>query len=115
MKKLFSILFLILFPIFLIKAQNSLQAQEFCQEKPALKLYYLPWCPYSQKVISYLKEIHKTVPLENLQKNPEAKAELQKIGGKSQVPCLIINNYPLYESDAILKWLSENKECLDPA
>ncbi|MES2199317.1 MAG: glutathione S-transferase N-terminal domain-containing protein [Chlamydiota bacterium] len=115
MKKLFNVLFLILFPIFLTEIQASSLTEESSQEKPSLELYYLPWCPYCQKVISYLQVIHKTVPLENLQRNPKAKADLQRIGGKTQVPCLIINGYPLYESDAIVRWLSENKECLNPA
>ncbi len=115
MRKSFSLLFLLLSSLSFTPNQASSQEKEMCQEKPSLQLYYLPWCPYSQKVITYLKEIHKTVPLESLQRNPTAKAELQKIGGKTQVPCLIINGYPLYESDAIIKWLSENKQCLDPA
>lgn len=115
MKKLFFVLFLISFPIFLTNIQASSQPQETCHDNPSLRLYYLPWCPYCQKVLSYLKKINKTVPLENLQKNLTAKADLIRIGRKSQVPCLIINDYPLYESDAIIKWLSENKECLPPS
>lgn len=79
---------------------------------PKLLLYYLPWCPYSQKVLSYLQSIHKSVPVKNLQKDPEGREELRRIGGKTQVPCLLIENYPLYESDAIIEWLSDNKECL---
>lgn len=115
MKKSFSFLFLLLSSLSFAPTEASSQEKEICQEKPSLQLYYLPWCPYSQKVIAYLQEIHKTVPLENLQKNPKGRNDLLKIGGKTQVPCLIINDYPLYESDAIIKWISENKQCLDPA
>jgi len=34
--------------------------------------------------------------------------ELIKIGGKSQVPCLVINGRALYESQDIIKWFDEN-------
>ena len=101
MKKLiFSILLLMLSPMLpeTIEA-SSLIVYERADEKPTLLLYYLPWCPYCQKVLSFLKQIHKSVPLENLQKNNKGREDLQRIGGKMQVPCLIIDDYPLYESD----------------
>jgi glutaredoxin len=114
-KQLFCIFFLILSPLCFTNVEASSSFQEKTEEKPVLLLYYLPWCPYCQNVLSYLNSIHKTVPLENLQKNPKGRIEIQKIGGKTQVPCLIIDGYPLYESGAIIKWLSENREYLDPA
>jgi glutaredoxin 3 len=89
--------------------------QTIAREKPKLLLYYLPWCPYSQRVLNYLKQIHKTVPSRNLQNDPKGKEELKKIGGKMQVPCLIIDGKPLYESEAIVTWLSNHKQFLDPA
>lgn len=91
------------------------QIPEHPTEKPSLLLYYLPWCPYSQKVVVFLSQIHKTVPMSNLQKNEQGREELQRIGGKMQVPCLIINGCALYESDAIIQWLSENQHLLDPS
>ncbi|MBS0650209.1 MAG: glutathione S-transferase N-terminal domain-containing protein [Verrucomicrobia bacterium] len=84
-------------------------------EKPVLVFYYSPYCGYSQKVISYLKQIHKTVPMKNVINNREAKEELRKFGGIMQVPCLLIDGKPLYESDLIIQWLSEHQEDLDPA
>ncbi len=85
------------------------------QEKPVLLLYYSPYCPYSMKVVDYLKQIHKSVPMKNVQNNAEAKKELRERGGKAQVPCLIIDGKPLYESQAIIQWLSEHKDVLDPS
>lgn len=84
-------------------------------EKPVLVLYYSPYCGFSQKVLNYLRQIHKTVPMKNVINNPEAKEELRKYGGIMQVPCLFIDGKPLYESDQIIQWLSQHQEDLDPA
>ncbi len=79
---------------------------------PELELFYSPYCYYSLKVLNYLKSIDKTIPLRNVSDDPAAKEELRVKGGKMQVPCLLIEDIPLYESDLIILWLSENQECL---
>lgn len=83
-------------------------------EKPTLVLYYSPYCGFSQKVLKYLQQIHKSVPMKNVINDPQAKDELRRYGGKMQVPCLFIDGKPLYESDLIIQWLSEHQEYLDP-
>ncbi|MBX9923487.1 MAG: glutathione S-transferase N-terminal domain-containing protein [Rhabdochlamydiaceae bacterium] len=88
--------------------------QAIARENPQLLLYYLPWCPYSQKVLDHLKQMHKTLPMKNLQQDNKGKEELRKIGGKAQVPCLIINGKAMYESATIIQWLSQNKSNLEP-
>jgi glutaredoxin len=92
---------------------SRLSKQAVSSEKPRLLLYYTPWCPYSQKVLNYLSQIKKTVPMKNLQNDPKGKEELKKIGGKSQVPCLVINGKAMYESGDIIRWLSQNQAFLD--
>ena len=81
--------------------------------KPVLVLYYSPSCPYSVKVTNYLDSIHKKVPMKNVSENRMYREELKRLGGKPQVPCLMIDGRPLYESDLIIKWLSDNKGLLD--
>lgn len=88
-------------------SQESLFAKKY-----ELTLYYTPWCPYSQKVLTYLQKIHKTLPMKDIQTDLAAKEFLKKEGGKSQVPCLFINGRALYESDTIIDWLSKHKEAL---
>ena len=39
---------------------------------------------------------------------PGNQNDLIRIGGKKQVPCLVINGKPLYESDDIVAYLREN-------
>ena len=92
-----------------------IQGQTSAQEKPQLLLYYTPWCPSSQRVLDSLKRIHKTVPMKNIQNDTKGKEELKKAGGKLQVPCLIIDDKALYESEAIVLWLSNHKQLLDPS
>lgn len=83
------------------------------KEEPCLVLYYSPYCPHSQMVLGYLTKIHKTLPMINVYDNPKAKEELKRIGGKMQVPCLIVHGQPLYESDLIVYWLANHQEDLE--
>ncbi|MEM8727875.1 MAG: glutathione S-transferase N-terminal domain-containing protein [Chlamydiota bacterium] len=82
------------------------------QQKPILVLYYSPDCPYSQKVLDFLKKVGKEIPLKNVDNEAKAKEELLHLGGKHQIPCLFIDGKPLYESAAIIDWLDQKKEIL---
>lgn len=73
-----------------------------------LTLYYFPECPYCQKVLAYLQQSGKSVPMKNLRAEPQYREELKKIGGKTQVPCLVIDGKALYESDDIIEWFKKN-------
>ena len=77
-----------------------------------LILFYKENCPFCIRVINYLEKIDKEVQLKNISENPDAKQELLSIGGKTQVPCLLIDGKALYESLDIIRWLSENKESI---
>ena len=48
------------------------------------------------------------VSLKDTQQDSLAREELVKIGGKSQVPCLVIDGKVLYESLDIIEWLKKN-------
>ncbi len=49
-------------------------------------LYYKKTCPYCQKVLRFMND-------------------LVRVGGKKQVPCLVVGGKPLYESDDIIAYL----------
>lgn len=83
------------------------------QEKPSLVLYYSSYCPYSQKVLRYLKKIHKTVPMKDVVDNPQNKEELSRAGDQLLVPCLVIDGKALYDADAIIDWLSKHQDQLE--
>ena len=98
--------------VFLLLSTAS-SAQE-AQKSPALMLYYSSHCPYSRKVLSYLDSIKKSVPMKDVLTDKEAKKELVEIGGKPIVPCLVIDGKALYDSDAIIEWLSKHQNILLP-
>lgn len=81
-----------------------------------LTLYHKPGCPYCQKVITFTQQNGISVLLKNRDENLKIRQELIDIGGKPQVPCLVIDGKALYESDDIIKWFRENwKSAARPA
>lgn len=74
----------------------------------SLLLYYRPTCPYCAKVLGFMRENSITLEMKNLEENSEFRQELIKIGGKGQIPCVIIDGQAMYESDDIINWLKEN-------
>jgi glutaredoxin len=48
------------------------------------------------------------LPMKDTHQNPAYKEELFKIGGKTQVPCLVIDGKAMYESLDIIDWLKKN-------
>lgn len=75
---------------------------------PKLVLYYMPSCPYCQKVLRYMESNNIEIPLKNIREDSAIREELITIGGKGQVPCLVIDRKAMYESDDIIEWLKEN-------
>ncbi len=74
---------------------------------PHLELFYMPTCPYCQKVLRWMRDHDvEDVELFDIVSEPKHKDRLIQEGGKHQVPCLFINNEPLYESDDIIKYLA---------
>ena len=65
-------------------------------------------CPYCGKVRDFMKEKGIDIPLKDITASSEIADELISIGGKRQVPCLVIDGKPMYESGDIIAWLDEN-------
>lgn len=72
---------------------------------PQLTLYHFMSCAYCQKVRTYMQQAGITIPMKDTSMDRGAREELVKIGGKSQVPCLVIDGKAMYESDDIIAWL----------
>ena len=75
---------------------------------PELTLYYFPSCPYCRLVLDCLGRLDREIPMRNIQSETGARDDLLEIGGKGQVPCLVIDGKPLYESSDIIRWLEAN-------
>ncbi len=71
-----------------------------------LVLYVRPGCPYCQRVFSFLEENGMEIPQRDISRDPNAREELERRGGKGQVPCLFIDGQPLYESLDIIDYLA---------
>ena len=75
-------------------------------EVESLVLYQRPNCPYCHKVLVYMEENGINISVKNtLDGNNQD--ELVSIGGKRQVPCLVINGEALYESGDIIEFLGQ--------
>ncbi|MDR1776159.1 MAG: glutathione S-transferase N-terminal domain-containing protein [Actinomycetes bacterium] len=77
-------------------------------------LYYYPYCPYCRKVLDWLVKNRPGWEAEiELRDATDVKVmdELAALGGERQVPCLVIDGDPLYESADIIAYLGG----LDPS
>ena len=76
-----------------------------------LELFKRDTCPFCQRVLKYIAETGRSdVLMRDTVQDPSNKEELIRIGGKDQVPCLMIDGQPLYESMDIIQWLSDHPE-----
>lgn len=73
-----------------------------------LKLYYMKFCPFCMKVTKYMKDNDINIEMVDIKANHANEEELIRLGGKDQVPMLLIDGKPLYESGDIIKWFKEN-------
>ena len=73
---------------------------------PKLILFMRKTCPYCQKVTGFIENNNIQIEKRDIE-NAGHKKELIEKGGKSQVPCLFIDDEPLYESDVIIDYLKQ--------
>ncbi|MDO5716027.1 MAG: glutaredoxin [Tissierellia bacterium] len=75
-----------------------------------LQLYYKDTCPYSQKVLRFLDKHEigeEQVERKDILEDLSIGDELEEKGGKRQVPCLFVDDEPMYESSDIIAFLKE--------
>ncbi len=72
-------------------------------------LYYYDACPFCQRVLFALPKVNVEVEKRNVLKNPEYRQQQLQATGRTQVPCLLIENEGkeqwLYESGDIIQYL----------
>lgn len=65
-------------------------------------------CPFCKKVMQYMKKRDiKDVEMVDIAADPRNKKELIEVGGMDQVPMLLIDDKPLYESNDIIQWFKD--------
>lgn len=105
MRKFLLLLAPLLFPPSL---QGESEIPTFQVKSETLTLYYTPKCPYCKPVVAKIREKNIPVTLKNVSNNNAYYQELVNVGGKAQVPCLVINGRAMYESNDILNYLDNN-------
>lgn len=77
-----------------------------------LELFYYDECPYCQIVLEVIddQELNSKVTLCNVRKNPQFRDRHQKTAGRTTVPCLYIDDKPMFESRDIARWLEVNRK-----
>jgi len=76
-----------------------------------MRLYYYPECPFCQRVLKKIKELHlqegKDIKLILAYYGTPKGKEVKKLGGKSQVPFLVDKDITMYESLDINEYLEK--------
>lgn len=82
-----------------------------------LTLYFKPTCPFCRRVIAVIERLELEVDMKDITTDSAIANELEKIGGKRQVPFLYddkmtptekSDDIDMYESDDIVKYLQDN-------
>lgn len=80
---------------------------------PKLELFYFKACPYCQIVLQALDSLKLKIEHRDITKNEADLNRLVADTGRRTVPCLYIDNQPMFESAEIVNWLQMNAEKLD--
>jgi len=75
---------------------------------PELIFYYSSFCGFCRRVTDYMEENGITADMKNINESSDIRNALIQIGGKSQVPCLVVNGEVIYESKDIIQWFEKN-------
>lgn len=67
-------------------------------------LYYKESCPFCNRVLRFMDNVGVTCEMKDTLTGNNAD-ELMEIGGKTQVPCMVIDGEPMYESMDIINYV----------
>ena len=74
-----------------------------------LKLYVGTFCPFCMKVKTFIKDNNiEGIEYINIDEDKAGREHLVEVGGKKQVPCLFVDEKPMYESNDIIEYLKAN-------
>ena len=77
----------------------------------SLELYKYNSCPFCNMVMEFIETNKINVEYKDILDNPENLKKLESDTGRRTVPCLYIDNKPMFESRDIINWLQKN--CLE--
>ena len=78
--------------------------------KQSLELFYFPQCPFCALVLDTIEDlgIEDKITLLNIRENESYFKRLLEDTKRTTVPCLYIDNKPMFESNDIVNWLRSN-------
>lgn len=80
---------------------------------PDHTLYYKGTCPYCLKVLEFMDRHDIRMDMADAW-DPKNYGDLVRIGGMGQVPCLVIEDTALYESEDIIAYLAKKLQGAQP-
>ena len=81
-------------------------------ETRSLVLYKDDYCGYCRRVYRALERLDVELEMADTRSDPEAKRRHMERTGRRTVPCLYIDDIPLFESVDIIEWLEAYVDCL---
>jgi glutaredoxin len=72
-----------------------------------LALYKYDACPYCQRVFRAIDKLEVAVEYRDVRTDVNHRQELRARTGRTSVPCLFIDDEPMFESADIVAWLHE--------
>ncbi len=81
---------------------------------PSLALYKYDLCGYCRRVLRVLDELGVEIELRDTLAEPKWREDLHRRTGRTQVPCLLIDEEPMFESLDIIAWLRANAASAQP-
>ena len=74
-----------------------------------LELFYYDACPFCQLVLGEIDDLGIQIDYCNIQESQEHLNRLTSDTGRRTVPCLYVDNKPMFESSDIVEWLKTNQ------
>ena len=79
---------------------------------PKLELFCYNACPYCATVTRTIKKLNLEIIEIDVHNDQKGLERLQRDTGRRTVPCLYIDNVPMFESQDIVNWLEANQDRL---
>jgi glutaredoxin len=78
--------------------------------KMKLELFYYDQCPFCQYVVQKINQLslREKITFSNTLTEPENHKRHKEKTGRTTVPCLYVDDQPMFESSDIMNWLDDN-------
>jgi glutaredoxin len=78
---------------------------------PRKKVLYI-FCPFCHRILQKIEalDLKDSITFKNTSQDPVARSFHMKVTGRTTVPCLYIDDKPMFESSEIGNWLEQNQK-----